>query len=93
MSVPSAKFDQHEETPDSSVIAVDKLKTIIERLERLEEQKEEVGNHIKEILDFARSDGFDVPTIKKILKLRKMKREDLQTQDALLELYRGAIGI
>lgn len=84
---------KEKEAPNTTAIAIDKLKTIVERLERLEEQKAEVATHMKEILDVARSDGFDAPTIKQVIKLRKMKREDLQTQDALLELYREAIGI
>jgi len=76
-----------------TTFAIDRLKTIVERLETLEEQKTEVATHMKEILDASRADGFDVPTIKKVLKLRKMKKEDLQTQDALLELYREAVGV
>ena len=76
-----------------TAFAVDRLKTIIERLETLEEQKSEVSTHIKEILEAAKSDGFDIPTIKKVLKLRKMKKEDLQTQDTLLQLYRDAVGV
>ena len=76
-----------------TAFAVDRLKTIVERLETLEEQKIEVATHMKEILEAAKSDGFDIPTIKKVLKLRKMKKEDLQTQDTLLQLYRDAVGV
>ncbi|USO02461.1 MAG: DUF2312 domain-containing protein [Alphaproteobacteria bacterium] len=76
-----------------TTVAIDKLKAIIERVETLEEQKTEVASQVKEILDGARADGFDIPTIKKVMRLRKMKREDLQTQDALLQLYRDAVGV
>ena len=76
-----------------TTFAVDRLKTTVERLETLEEQKLEVTTHMKEILEAAKSDGFDIPTIKKVLKLRKMKKEDLQTQDTLLQLYRDAVGV
>jgi len=76
-----------------TTVAIDKLKAIIERVETLEDQKSEIAAQTKEILDGARADGFDIPTLKKVMRLRKMKREDLQTQDALLQLYRDAVGV
>jgi len=76
-----------------TTVAIDKLKAIIERVETLDEQKTEVSAQMKEILDVARSDGFDVSIIKKVMRLRKMKHEDLQTQDSLLQLYRDAVGV
>jgi uncharacterized protein (UPF0335 family) len=71
--------------------AKEQLKHLIEKLERLEEEKSHVGEALKEVFQEAKSNGFDVKTIKLILKLRKMDREKLQERDALIELYRDIL--
>jgi uncharacterized protein (UPF0335 family) len=76
---------------DAGGIAADRLKSFIERIERLEEEKAAIAGDIKEVKAEAKSAGFDVPTINMILKRRKLSAEERQEQDALLETYEHAI--
>jgi len=75
------------------MITREQLEQYILRLERLEEDKVAVLEDIKEVTSAAKSDGFDVKTIKQILKLRKLDKDDLAEQEALLELYRSVLGL
>lgn len=74
-------------------IAADRLKSVVERIERLEEEKAGIADDIKEIYAEAKATGFDAPTIKQIVKIRKLSREKLQEQEELLDLYKTALGI
>lgn len=72
--------------------AQSQLKSIIERVERLEVDKAEVAEQIKEVLSEAKGVGFDVKIIRKVIRLRKMDRAKRQEEDAILDLYLSAIG-
>jgi uncharacterized protein (UPF0335 family) len=74
-------------------ISVSKLKSFVERIERLEEQKNNLSEDIREIYKEASSNGFDAPTMKKVVKLRKLDLKKLEEQEYLLDLYRNALGI
>ena len=78
---------------DSHTITKEHLEQIINKLERLEGDKSAVTEDIKEVCLEAKSNGFDIMTIKKILKIRKMDKEKLQEQEELLELYMSALGM
>jgi uncharacterized protein (UPF0335 family) len=78
--------------PQSS-ISGSKLKTFVERIERLEEQKDTFAEDIREVYKEAASNGFDSPTMKTIVKLRKMDLKKLEEQEYLLDLYRSALGL
>ena len=67
------------------------LKQFIERLENLEEQKVAVLSDIKEVLSEAKSEGFDIKTIKQIVKIRKMDQDDLKEQEEILNIYLQAL--
>jgi uncharacterized protein (UPF0335 family) len=69
-----------------------RLKTIIERIERLEEDKAAVANDIKEVFAEAKGDGFDVKILRKVVRLRKQDKAKRQEEEALLDLYLSAIG-
>jgi uncharacterized protein (UPF0335 family) len=73
--------------------AANKLKALITEVERLEEQKKQLGENIKELMDEAKSFGFDVKIIRQILKIRKIDDEKLQEQEFLLEAYKDALGM
>jgi uncharacterized protein (UPF0335 family) len=77
----------------SSVIAKEHLMQIINKLERLEADKLAVMEDIKEVCLEAKSNGFDIVTIKKILKIRKMDQNKRQEEEELLDLYMGALGM
>jgi len=76
-----------------AVIAGDKLRSFVERLENLEEEKQAVAEQIREVLAEAKGEGFDTKIIRQILKLRKMQEHDRVEQEELLELYKTAIGM
>lgn len=67
------------------------LRSFIDRLERLEDEKKELMGTIKEVFQEAKGFGFDVKTLRKVLQLRKMKPEDLNEQEQLLQTYMAAL--
>jgi uncharacterized protein (UPF0335 family) len=79
--------------PDVGGIAGERLKSFIERIERLEEEKKALAEDIKEVFAEAKGVGFDVKTMRQIIKLRKMDRDDLDEQEALLDTYKRALGM
>ncbi|MBL4603207.1 MAG: DUF2312 domain-containing protein [Emcibacteraceae bacterium] len=74
-------------------IAADALRSYIERIERLEEEKKALADDIKDIYGEAKSTGFDVKVIRQIVRLRKMDENDRNEQEALLDLYTHALGM
>ena len=68
------------------------LKSIIERVERLEQEKSEIAEQIKEVLAEAKGNGFDVKIINKVVRIRKQDRAKRQEEEAILDLYLSAIG-
>lgn len=69
-----------------------RLKTIIERIERLEEDKAAVANDIKEVFLEAKGEGFDVKILRKVVRLRKQDKAKRLEEEAILDLYLSAIG-
>jgi uncharacterized protein (UPF0335 family) len=69
-----------------------KLKSLIERIERLEEDKAAVANDLKEVYGEAKGEGFDVKIMRKVIRLRKQDSAKRQEEEALVELYISAIG-
>jgi uncharacterized protein (UPF0335 family) len=74
-------------------IAAEELKLLIERIERLEEEKRAISDDVKDVYGEAKARGYDAPTIRAIVRLRKMDLNDRQEADALLETYRAALGL
>ena len=69
-----------------------RLRTIVERLERLEEDKAAVMADLKEVFAEAKGEGYDVKTLRKVLRIRKQDRAKRQEEEAILDLYLSAIG-
>ncbi len=69
------------------------LKSFIERIERLEEEKSEIGEQIREVFAEAKGTGFDVKIIRQVLKIRKMETQERLEQEELLDLYLAALGM
>lgn len=80
-------------TGHNSGVAHDQLQSVIDRIERLEEEKAATAADIKEVYAEAKSNGFDTKTIRKIVRIRKQDKAEMQEQEALLELYMGALGM
>ncbi len=72
-------------------IASDRLRSLIERIEKLEEDKKEISTDIREVFAEAKSAGFDVKIMRAILKLRKMDQADRDEQEFLIDTYRKAL--
>ena len=72
-------------------IATDRLRSLIERIEKLEEDKKQISSDIREVFTEAKSAGFDVKIMRAILKLRKMNAADRDEQEFLLDTYRKAL--
>jgi uncharacterized protein (UPF0335 family) len=68
------------------------LKAIIERIERLEEDKAAVANDLKEVYAEAKGNGFDTKIIRKVVRIRKQDKAKVQEEEAILDLYLTAIG-
>lgn len=78
---------------DVGGIAADRLRSFIERIERLEEEKKGIQDDIKDIFAEAKGTGFDTKVMRQIIRIRKMEKDARQEMDALLELYKAALGI
>lgn len=74
-------------------IARDQLRSIVERIERLEEEKKTISDDIKEVYGEAKGNGFDVKTLRQVVRLRKQDREERAEQEAILDLYLHALGM
>jgi uncharacterized protein (UPF0335 family) len=77
----------------SDIIAADQLRLLIERIERLEEEKKGIADDIKDVYGEAKSTGFDVKTIRQIVRLRKMEKHHRDEAEMLLETYKQALGL
>ena len=76
---------------DVGGIASERIRTIIERIERLEEEKAALAEDIREIFSEAKAAGFDVKILRQVIRLRKLDSSDRQEQEAILDLYKRAL--
>ncbi len=74
-------------------IAADRLRSIVERIERLEEERKALASDIKDIYAEAKSAGFEVKVIRQLIQLRKKEPAEVEEQETLLDLYRRALGM
>jgi uncharacterized protein (UPF0335 family) len=95
MAIAEADVEEGGHQGDVDVIgsaAREQLKAFVQRIERLEEEKASIGADLKEVYAEAKSMGFDTKVLRKVISLRKMDSNDRAEQEALLDLYLGAIG-
>ncbi|MES2157344.1 MAG: DUF2312 domain-containing protein [Pseudomonadota bacterium] len=74
-------------------VAADQLRLLIERIERLEEEKKGIGDDIKDVYLEAKSTGYDPKIMRQIVRLRKMQPHDRQEMEAILQTYLSALGM
>ena len=74
-------------------VSGDRLRSFIERIERLEEEKATITVDIREVYSEAKATGFDPKIMRQIVRLRKLQSDDRQEQEALLEVYKSALGM
>jgi len=79
--------------PDVGGVAVERLRSFIERIERLEEEKRALSGDIKEIYAEAKGTGFEPKIMHQIVKIRKMDKDEVVEEESLLDLYKRALGM
>ena len=84
---------KEEEAPASTSFAKDQLKSIIERIERLEEEKKAISDDIRDVYAESKGNGFDVKVLRMIVRMRKQDPNERQEQETILETYMQALGM
>jgi uncharacterized protein (UPF0335 family) len=79
--------------PEIGGIAADRLRSIIERVERLEEERKGIGADIRDIFSEAKSAGFDVKVVRALIRIRKQEPAEVEEHESLLDIYRRALGM
>jgi uncharacterized protein (UPF0335 family) len=87
----SAAAEKNQETAHR--FAKDQLKAVIERIERLEEEKKTTSDDIREVYAEAKVNGFDIKALRSIVRLRKLDTDERKEQEAVLETYMHALGM
>lgn len=77
----------------TNAVAADVLRSYIERIERLEEEKAALADDARDVYAEAKANGFDAAIMRKIIRLRKMEAADRREEEELLELYKKAVGL
>jgi uncharacterized protein (UPF0335 family) len=77
----------------SESIAADELRLLIERIERLEEEKKGIADDIRDVYSEAKSRGYDAKIMRQIVRLRKMETHDRQEMEAILDTYKAALNL
>lgn len=78
---------------NSEPVAADRLRSLVERIERLEEERKALGSDIKDIYAEAKSAGFDVKVIRQLIRIRTKEPAEVEEQETLLDVYRRALGM
>jgi uncharacterized protein (UPF0335 family) len=82
-----------EVTDSSQTVAAGQLRAFIERIERLEEEKAQIQEDIKDIFSEMKGTGFDTKAVRTIVRLRKKDQAERQEEEAILDLYKAALGM
>lgn len=82
-----------DDTPTSQTVAAGQLRAFIERIERLEEDKKAVADDIKDVYAEMKATGFDTKAVRAIVRLRKQEETERQEAEAILDLYKAALGM
>ena len=83
------------EKPDTKAggIAADRLRSLVDRIERLEEERKALGSDIRDIYAEAKSAGFDPKVLKQLIRIRKQEAAEVEEQETMLDIYRRALGM
>jgi uncharacterized protein (UPF0335 family) len=87
------KPDAEESEPEINGIAAAQLRSMVERIERLEEEKKAIADDIKAVYGGAKANGYDTKTLRKVVALRKKDANEREEEEAILELYKNALGM
>ncbi len=83
------------DSPEAQVggLAADRLRSLVDRIERLTEERKALGSDIKDIYAEAKSAGFDVKVLRQLIRIRQQEPAEVQEQETLLDVYRRALGM
>lgn len=73
--------------------SADQIRSFVERIETLEQQKKDISDDIRSVLQEAKGEGFDPKILKIVVRLRNRNKDDVDNEEALLELYKEAVGL
>ena len=90
---PRAHPESMEQALAEGSVAADELRLLIERIERLEEEKKGIADDVRDVYAEAKARGYDPKTMRAIVRLRKMEAHSRQEAEALLETYKAALGL
>jgi len=79
--------------PTSQTVAAGQLRAFIERIERLEEEKQTIADDIKDVFAEAKGTGFDTKAMRSIIRLRKKDQAEREEEESILDLYKAALGM
>jgi len=85
--------EEIETKPDSYRVTADELRQFIERFERLEAEKKDLADQQKEVMAEAKARGYDTKVMRKVIALRKREPDDIAEEEAVLEMYKEALGM
>ncbi|MGB3500753.1 MAG: DUF2312 domain-containing protein [Mesorhizobium sp.] len=81
------------DTPTSETVAAGQLRALVERIERLEEDKQAIADDIKDVYAEAKGSGFDTKALRSIVRLRKKDQAEREEEESMLDLYKAALGM
>ena len=81
------------DAPGSGAVAGEELRQFVERYERLEAEKADIAEQLKEVMAEAKGRGYDTKILRKIVALRKRDKDDIDEEEALMEMYKAALGM
>ena len=93
MALDATGKDHTDDNAQHGNIAADRLRSLVERIERLEEERKALGSDIKDIYAEAKSAGFDVKVLRQLISLRRKEPAEIEEQETLLDVYRRALGM
>lgn len=85
--------DQTPNTPDTYRVTADELRQFVERIERLEMEKKDIADQIKEVFAESKSRGYEQKALRALISLRKKDSDEVAEQEAVLQLYKEALGM
>ena len=86
-------MDQDTQTPSSYRVTADELRQFIERIERLDQEKRDLAEQQKEVMAEAKARGYDTRVMRKLIALRKRDQDDIAEDEAILDMYKQALGM
>jgi uncharacterized protein (UPF0335 family) len=89
----NSRITVSQEEIRASGVAVEPLRSLVERIERLEEERKALGSDIKDIYAEAKSAGFDVKVLRQLIRIRKQEAAEVEEQETMLDTYRRALGM